>query len=168
MFVNLLCPSVHIRTIFGPELCDGCELSLCVSAVPPGRADLPSTAFTSPQTKYAADGLCTAKKVSSVRPPLLIHIHPHCVCAENVQSSSGLSSSLPDSEKWLEYIVATNEWYVKPTTDKGKAEGWMCIGNSVISSSVFGELNNPYCNLHQSGLSTICIIIYTFILFFFL
>ena len=26
------------------------------------------------------------------------------------QSSSGLSSSTTDSEKWLEYIVATNEW----------------------------------------------------------
>eukprot|EP01036_Dinobryon_divergens_P033733 gene33733-43594_t len=58
---------------------------------------------------------------------------------EPSQSSSGLSSSTTDSEKWLEYIVATNEWYVKPTTDKGKAEGWMCIGNSAISSSVFGE-----------------------------
>lgn len=34
-----------------------------------------------------------------------------------------------DNEKWLEYIVATNEWYVKPTTDKGKAEGWMCIAS---------------------------------------
>lgn len=34
-----------------------------------------------------------------------------------------------DPEKWLEYIVATNEWYVKPTTDKGKAEGWMCIAS---------------------------------------
>jgi hypothetical protein len=32
-----------------------------------------------------------------------------------------------DSEKWLEYIVASNEWYVKPTADKGKPEGWMCI-----------------------------------------
>lgn len=34
-----------------------------------------------------------------------------------------------DNEKWLEYIVATNEWYVKPTADKGKAEGWMCIAS---------------------------------------
>ena len=34
-----------------------------------------------------------------------------------------------DTEKWLEYIVATNEWYVKPTSDKGKAEGWMCIAS---------------------------------------
>ena len=34
-----------------------------------------------------------------------------------------------DSEKWLEYIVATNEWYVKPTADKGKAEGWMCVAS---------------------------------------
>lgn len=34
-----------------------------------------------------------------------------------------------DNEKWLEYIVATNEWYVKPTPDKGKAEGWMCIAS---------------------------------------
>ena len=34
-----------------------------------------------------------------------------------------------DNEKWLEYIVATNEWYVKPTSDKGKAEGWMCIAS---------------------------------------
>jgi hypothetical protein len=32
-----------------------------------------------------------------------------------------------DAEKWLEFIAATNEWYVKPTTDKGRAEGWMCI-----------------------------------------
>eukprot|EP01039_Chlorochromonas_danica_P010145 gene10145-11228_t len=32
-----------------------------------------------------------------------------------------------DSEKWLEYIVASNEWYVKPSADKGKPEGWMCI-----------------------------------------
>ena len=30
---------------------------------------------------------------------------------------------------WLEYIVATNEWYVKPTADKGKAEGWMCLAS---------------------------------------
>ncbi len=34
-----------------------------------------------------------------------------------------------DSEKWLEYIVASNEWYVKPTADKGKPEGWMCISS---------------------------------------
>lgn len=34
-----------------------------------------------------------------------------------------------DMEKWLEYVVATNEWYVKPTADKGKAEGWMCIAS---------------------------------------
>lgn len=32
-----------------------------------------------------------------------------------------------DTEKWLEYIVASNEWYVKPTADKSKPEGWMCI-----------------------------------------
>lgn len=25
-----------------------------------------------------------------------------------------------DSDKWLEFIVATSEWYVKPTSDKGK------------------------------------------------
>jgi hypothetical protein len=24
-----------------------------------------------------------------------------------------------DPDKWLEYIVATNEWYVKPTADRG-------------------------------------------------
>ena len=41
---------------------------------------------------------------------------------------------------------------MKPTTDKGKAEGWMCIGSSSTSSSVLGELNNPYCNLHQTGI----------------
>lgn len=34
-----------------------------------------------------------------------------------------------DPDKWLEYIVATNEWYVKPTADKGKAEGWMCLAS---------------------------------------
>lgn len=34
-----------------------------------------------------------------------------------------------DSEKWLEYIVASHEWYVKPTADKGKPEGWMCISS---------------------------------------
>jgi hypothetical protein len=34
-----------------------------------------------------------------------------------------------DPEKWLEYIVASNEWYVKPTADKGKPEGWMCISS---------------------------------------
>jgi hypothetical protein len=34
-----------------------------------------------------------------------------------------------DNEKWLEYIVASNEWYVKPTADKGKPEGWMCISS---------------------------------------
>ncbi len=34
-----------------------------------------------------------------------------------------------DPDKWLEYIVATNEWYVKPTTDRGRAEGWMCLSS---------------------------------------
>ena len=34
-----------------------------------------------------------------------------------------------DPDKWLEYIVATNEWYVKPTADKGRAEGWMCLAS---------------------------------------
>ena len=34
-----------------------------------------------------------------------------------------------DSDKWLEYIVATNEWYVKPTADRGRAEGWMCLAS---------------------------------------
>lgn len=32
-----------------------------------------------------------------------------------------------DPDKWLEFIVATSEWYVKPTTDRGRPEGWMCI-----------------------------------------
>jgi hypothetical protein len=32
-----------------------------------------------------------------------------------------------DPDKWLEYIVATGEWYVKPTADRGRAEGWMCL-----------------------------------------
>jgi hypothetical protein len=34
-----------------------------------------------------------------------------------------------DPDKWLEYIVATNEWYVKPTADRGRAEGWMCLAS---------------------------------------
>lgn len=34
-----------------------------------------------------------------------------------------------DPDKWLEYIVATNEWYVKPTADRGRAEGWMCLSS---------------------------------------
>ncbi len=34
-----------------------------------------------------------------------------------------------DAEKWLEYIVASHEWYVKPTADKGRPEGWMCISS---------------------------------------
>ena len=29
----------------------------------------------------------------------------------------------------MEYIVATNEWYVKPTADRGRAEGWMCLAS---------------------------------------
>lgn len=32
-----------------------------------------------------------------------------------------------DADKWLEFIVATSEWYVKPTADRGRPEGWMCI-----------------------------------------
>ena len=32
-----------------------------------------------------------------------------------------------DSDKWLEFIVSTSEWYVKPTADRGRAEGWMCL-----------------------------------------
>lgn len=34
-----------------------------------------------------------------------------------------------DPDKWLEFIVATNEWYVKPTADRGRAEGWMCLAS---------------------------------------
>jgi hypothetical protein len=34
-----------------------------------------------------------------------------------------------DPDKWLEYIVATNEWYVKPTADRGRPEGWMCLAS---------------------------------------
>ena len=34
-----------------------------------------------------------------------------------------------DPDKWLEYIVATNEWYAKPTADRGRAEGWMCLAS---------------------------------------
>ena len=33
-----------------------------------------------------------------------------------------------DPDKWLEYITATNEWYVKPSADRGRPEGWMCLG----------------------------------------
>lgn len=34
-----------------------------------------------------------------------------------------------DPEKWLEYNVASGEWFVKPTTDRGKPEGWLCIAS---------------------------------------
>jgi hypothetical protein len=34
-----------------------------------------------------------------------------------------------DSDKWLEFIVSTSEWYVKPTADRGRAEGWMCMSS---------------------------------------
>jgi hypothetical protein len=34
-----------------------------------------------------------------------------------------------DPEKWLEYNVASGEWFVKPTTDRGKPEGWLCISS---------------------------------------
>ena len=34
-----------------------------------------------------------------------------------------------DSEKWLEHHAATNEWYVKPTADRNRAEGWMCLAS---------------------------------------
>lgn len=34
-----------------------------------------------------------------------------------------------DPEKWLEYNVASQEWFVKPTTDRGKPEGWLCIAS---------------------------------------
>ena len=34
-----------------------------------------------------------------------------------------------DSEKWLEHHAATNEWYVKPTADRNRAEGWMCLSS---------------------------------------
>ena len=34
-----------------------------------------------------------------------------------------------DNEKWLEHHTATNEWYVKPTADRNRAEGWMCLAS---------------------------------------
>lgn len=34
-----------------------------------------------------------------------------------------------DNEKWLEHHAATNEWYVKPTADRNRAEGWMCLAS---------------------------------------
>ena len=34
-----------------------------------------------------------------------------------------------DTEKWLEHHAATNEWYVKPTADRNRAEGWMCLSS---------------------------------------
>jgi len=49
-----------------------------------------------------------------------------------------------DNEKWLEYIVATNEWYVKPTADKGKAEGWMCIASDPATRP---ELSKGTCDV---------------------
>jgi hypothetical protein len=49
-----------------------------------------------------------------------------------------------DNEKWLEYIVATNEWYVKPTADKGKAEGWMCIASDPPTRP---ELSSGTCDV---------------------
>jgi hypothetical protein len=34
-----------------------------------------------------------------------------------------------DGEKWLEHHASTNEWYVKPTADRNRAEGWMCLAS---------------------------------------
>ncbi len=34
-----------------------------------------------------------------------------------------------DTEKWLEHHASTNEWYVKPTADRNRAEGWMCLSS---------------------------------------
>ena len=45
-----------------------------------------------------------------------------------------------DPDKWLEYIVATNEWYVKPTADRGRAEGWMCLASDPPTKPEFCRL----------------------------
>ena len=49
-----------------------------------------------------------------------------------------------DPDKWLEYIIATNEWYVKPTADRGRSEGWMCLGCEPPSSP---ELSRGICEV---------------------
>jgi len=49
-----------------------------------------------------------------------------------------------DPDKWLEYIVATNEWYVKPTADRGRAEGWMCLSSDPPQSP---ELSRGTCEV---------------------
>jgi hypothetical protein len=49
-----------------------------------------------------------------------------------------------DPDKWLEYIIATNEWYVKPTADRGRSEGWMCLGCEPPSSP---ELSRGVCEV---------------------
>jgi len=34
-----------------------------------------------------------------------------------------------DAGKWLEYFVAANKWYIKATTDKGRAKVWLRLGS---------------------------------------
>jgi hypothetical protein len=57
-----------------------------------------------------------------------------------------------DIDKWLEFIVATNEWYVKPTTDRGRAEGWMCLGSDPPSRP---ELSKGTCEVWDGDRWTI-------------
>ncbi|CAK9250495.1 unnamed protein product [Sphagnum jensenii] len=57
-----------------------------------------------------------------------------------------------DPDKWLEYIVATNEWYVKPTADRGRAEGWMCLGSDPPSRP---ELSKGTCEVWDGDRWTI-------------
>ena len=37
-----------------------------------------------------------------------------------------------DTNKWLEFFDASSKWYIKATTDKGRARGWMRCTSSAV------------------------------------
>lgn len=50
-------------------------------------------------------------------------------CTDEICGGWPVYQKRGDSEKWLEHHATTNEWYVKPTADRNRAEGWMCLGS---------------------------------------
>ena len=46
-------------------------------------------------------------------------------CPDEVCSGWPVYRKRNDGNKWLEFFIASNKWYIKGTNDKGKAKGWM-------------------------------------------
>ena len=76
-------------------------------------------------TKKAEASSAVPIDVRGAKGPNAVTINGVFEPTEEVCSGWPVYRKRNDGNKWLEFFIASNKWYIKGTNDKGKAKGWM-------------------------------------------